>query len=100
MLSSVLPGAGQVYDGRYLSGLNALALNGLLAYATGHLLLSERYGYAILTFYFGLRRYFEGNRNNAYIMAQEFNRKINEALKDRLTQILTSKVSMDQAHLK
>jgi hypothetical protein len=95
MLSSVLPGAGQVYDGRYLSGLNALALNGLLAYATGHLLLTERYGYAILTFYFGLRRYFEGNRNNAYIMAQEYNRKINEALKDRLTQILTETIATD-----
>jgi tetratricopeptide (TPR) repeat protein len=95
MLSSLLPGAGQAYDGRYLSGLNALVLNGLLAYATGHMLLTERYGYAILTFYFGLRRYFEGNRNNAYIMAQEYNRKIDERLKDRLTEILTNKKTPD-----
>ena len=100
MLSSMLPGAGQVYDGRYLSGLNALALSGLLAYATGHLLLTERYGYAILTFYFGLRRYFEGNRNNAYVMAQEYNRKIDEAMKDRLTEILGSKVAPNREQLK
>ncbi len=91
ILSTMLPGAGQFYACRYLSGLNAIILNGALAYATGHLLLNERYGYAALTFYFGLRRYYEGNRNNAYLMAREYNIRKDEAFEKELIELLTKK---------
>jgi tetratricopeptide (TPR) repeat protein len=97
MLSTMFPGAGQFYTGNYLSGLNAFALNGLLAWATGHLLLTERYGYGILTFYFGLRRYYEGNRNNAYEMAREYNRKLDKAIEDKLIEILSRKANTDES---
>lgn len=100
ILSTMLPGAGQFYAGRYLSGLNALILNGALAYATGNLLLNERYGYALLTFYFGLRRYFEGNRNNAYLMAREYNIRKDEAFKKELIELLTKKNTTDTLSIK
>lgn len=100
ILSTMLPGAGQFYAGRYLSGLNALILNAALAYATGNLLLNERYGYAVLTFYFGLRRYFEGNRNNAYLIAREYNNRINNAFKRELIELLTADVAADPPGIK
>ena len=96
----MLPGAGQFYSGRYLSGINALLLNGALAYATGHLLVTERYGYAALTFYFGFRRYFEGNRNNAYLMAREYNDKKDEAFKRELIKLIRAKVAADTTGIK
>jgi hypothetical protein len=95
MLSTMLPGTGQFYSGNYLSGINAFALNGALAWATGHLLLTERYGYGILTFYFGLRRYYEGNRNNAWEQAREYNHKTNERLTEKFIEILSNRIAND-----
>jgi len=97
MLSTLLPGAGQFYSGNFLSGLDAIALNGALAYATGHLLITERYGYAALTFYFGLRRYYEGNRHNAYEMALEYNRILDKVMKDRLVEIMSNGAAANES---
>lgn len=76
LLSTLLPGLGQIYCGQWLDGLNALLLNGALAYMTINYLAAENYTGGILCFVFLFQRYYSGNRHRAYNTALEYNNHI------------------------
>lgn len=76
LLSTLIPGGGQIYCGRWLSGLNAMLLNGALGYLTVNNIIKERYVSGFLVFIFLYQRYYNGNRHQAYGIAIEQNDKI------------------------
>jgi len=73
ILSTFLPGSGQIYNGFYKDAFNAFALNGLNFYITYYLINKDLYMKAGLYFlYFGVR-YYNGNRYHAHQGAIDFN---------------------------
>lgn len=75
LLSTIFPGAGQIYNGHWLSGLNALALNLALGYLTVDLVSDREYVPAFLSYIFLFQRYYSGNRGSAYQQAVAHNRQ-------------------------
>ncbi|MBI1928870.1 tetratricopeptide repeat protein [Candidatus Poribacteria bacterium] len=75
VLSTILPGAGQAYVGEWKNGLNALALNGLLGFASVNAALDKHYQDATFLTFFLFRRYYLGNRYRAGEAAKEFNER-------------------------
>jgi putative component of membrane protein insertase Oxa1/YidC/SpoIIIJ protein YidD len=69
---SVVPGAGYAYSGHAQTGLSALLVNGLLAYATYSNIKNENYGMGILTGIFNLTFYI-GNIQGAVKSTKRFN---------------------------
>jgi hypothetical protein len=81
ILSYIIPGAGQLYTGHYLSGLLSLGWNALWGYLTVKSFVDERVfdGFAIGNFLW--LRFYVGNIQNAEKFAKEENLKItNNAL--------------------
>ena len=76
LLSTLIPGGGQIYSGRWLSGLNAILLNGALGYLTVNNIIKKRYISGSLIFIFLFQRYYDGNRHHAYSTAIEQNNRI------------------------
>lgn len=60
VLSAILPGAGYAYAGRPATGLTALIINGLFAWATFDAVRHEQYGIAAAAGFFGLGWYAAG----------------------------------------
>ncbi len=75
VLSTILPGAGQAYVGEWKNGLNALALNGLLGFASVNAALDKRYQDATFLTFFLFQRYYLGNRYRAGEAAKQFNER-------------------------
>lgn len=92
VLSSILPGAGQVYTGEWRDGLNALLLNGGLGFLTVDAVLDGYYVDAALFGVFIFWRYYQGNTFRAGQAAEQFNqresRQAAEAILQRLQQIV------------
>ena len=92
VLSTILPGAGQIYAGDWRDGLNAFLLNGALGFLTIDAVFAEHYTDAVLwagTFFL---RYYRGNTFRAQEAARQFNlrasRQAAEALLQRLQEIV------------
>ena len=74
ILSTILPGSGQIYAGNWTDGFNALVLNGLLGYTSFSAAKSGNYrDVSFLTFFLWMR-YYLGNRDNAGKIAYQINR--------------------------
>jgi len=73
LLSTLIPGLGQVYNGQWLTGLHALALNAAMGYLTVSLVIDEAYVSSFLSFVFLFQRYYEGNRQYAFKGVEEHN---------------------------
>ncbi len=73
VLSAVIPGAGQMYAGKWSSGINALLLNGVLGYVTVDTVLEGNYIDAALWTYFIFQRYYRGNLYRGGSAVEEFN---------------------------
>lgn len=77
LLSTLLPGAGQLYVGDLKNALNAFAIN----CSTGFLLCDQLYQdnptNAVLVYLFIFRRYYDGNRYHAGRIAREYNQHLN-----------------------
>ena len=86
LLSTFLPGAGQVYAGRVGNGYVSFALNGLVAYALSHSLATNRWVDATFVFTLGSRFYF-GGRQNAARFAVEWNERQREAFVKQLSDL-------------
>lgn len=69
LLSTLIPGAGQIYCGGWRTGLNAFALNGGLGYWTVNSLVRKRYASGAMIFYFLFQRYYKGNLDHSYNLA-------------------------------
>lgn len=88
LLSTLLPGAGQFYLGRWFAGLNALALCGGLGYLTVDLVASERYIGGFVAFTWLFLRYYDGNREQAYAAAVRHNETTDLAYEKAILRLL------------
>jgi tetratricopeptide (TPR) repeat protein len=99
MLSALFPGLGQIYVGKYLAGLDALALNVGLGYWTVSDIIKERYVSGALVFTFLFRRYFIGNRIQAYDLAVKRNAGIDDNYERQILNIVSAKFSLSDSVL-
>jgi len=89
VFSTILPGAGQAYVGEWKNGLNALALNGLLGFASVNAALDKRYQDAAFLTFFLFRRYYLGNRYRAGEAAKQFNERLDRQHAAKILQALS-----------
>lgn len=73
ILSAIIPGAGQIYCGEVLDGLNSMALNGAFIYGFYSQLEQQRWVAAGLVSIPLVARYYMGNLDHAQRYANEFN---------------------------
>ena len=88
ILSTVIPGGGQMYAGQWLSGLNALLLNAGLGYLTVNSFIHEHYVSGFLEFELLFLRYYLGNRLQAYNIAVRQNEKIDHSYEQKIIDLL------------
>ena len=93
-LSTIFPGAGQIYVGDWRGGLNAFILNGVLGFLTVDTLLDGHYIDAALWVGLIVLRYYRGNTFRAGQAAEQFNlqksRQAAEAILQRLEGIVST----------
>ena len=82
-LSTFLPGAGQIYAGRYGNGAISALLNGAFFYFLGKAVSDERWVDAAFIYFLGARFYW-GGRQNAARFASEYNERETERFIERL----------------
>ena len=75
ILSTILPGSGQIYANNWVDGFNALVLNGLFGYTSFSVAKSGNYRDSSFLTLFLWMRYYLGNRNNAKQTAYQVNKK-------------------------
>jgi tetratricopeptide (TPR) repeat protein len=88
LISTFIPGGGQMYTGRWLSGLNAMLLDGALGYLTVDCFVKERYVTGFLVFIFPFQRYYNGNRYQAYHTAIEHNDRIDRRFEKEILNLI------------
>ena len=92
ILSTILPGAGQLYADNWRDGLNALLLNSALGFLTIDAALDRHYTDAVLWGVLGFWRYYRGNTFRAGQAAEQFNKQRiqqgAEAILQRLQEIV------------
>ena len=88
VLSTIFPGAGQVYAGDWRGGLNALLLNGVLGVFAVDLVLDGYYVDAGLWGVFIFWRYYRGNTFRAGQAAERFNQEESHKAADAILQRL------------
>ncbi len=86
-LSTVLPGAGQMYAGEFWNGVNALLINTGTSFLVWRELRDEDYSDSVLLFGLLWWRFYSGNRWQAEEAAKRANERYSE---DYRTRILTS----------
>ena len=84
LLSTIVPGTGQIYAGDPRDALNAFALNAGLATLIFTAMKHEYYLEAALLFVYPFRRYYLGNRDNARIAAERSNRVVDQRFRERI----------------
>jgi hypothetical protein len=82
LFSTVVPGVGYAYSGKPGTGIAALLINGLLAWAIGDALRNEQYGIAATAGFLGLGWYI-GNIAGSASAAREYNSACRDAYLDR-----------------
>jgi hypothetical protein len=95
ILSTVLPGLGQVYARDLPGGLNALAISAVTGFMTVNSLFYGYYQEAIFTDLWLFWRYYSGNRWNAATAAERYNAK-----RDRLFFNLVIDKNLPRRYLK
>lgn len=88
LLSTFIPGTGQIYSGNIGDGINSMLLNGANIYFIIFKLLKEEYANAYLIYFFLFRRYYFGNIYYAQKGAAEHNRELNEERADSIFKLL------------
>lgn len=92
VLSTIFPGAGQVYVGNWRDGVNALLLNGTLGFLAVDAVLDGYYMDAALWGVFIFWRYYRGNTFRAGHAAEQFNlqesRRAADAILQRFQEIV------------
>ena len=86
LLSTVVPGSGQIYAGKTRNGLISLGINAAFFYLLGDSVVDKRYVDAVGIFLVGSRFYW-GNRDNAKKWAMEHNRDLEMGLIEQLRSI-------------
>ena len=86
LMSTVVPGSGQIYAGKTRNGLISLGINTAFFYLLGDSVVDKRYVDAVGIFLVGSRFYW-GNRHNAKKWAMEHNRDLETGLIEQLKSI-------------
>ncbi len=94
ILSTILPGAGQVYAGNWRNGLNALFLNGAVGFLTVDAALDGYYSDALLWGGLVFWRYYRGNTFRAGQAAEQFNQQRTQAAAEAILQRLQEIVNI------
>lgn len=79
IMSSVIPGSGEIYCGKYGWGLLSLLVNTATIYGTINCYKNKQYLDASLIFTLFFTRFYNGSRNNARDFAVAYNEKIYRA---------------------
>lgn len=88
VLSSILPGTGQIYAGNWKGGLNAFLLNGTLGYVAVDGILDQNYVDAFMWAYYILFRYYRGNVYRAGTSVNDFNERMSRRAADNILRYL------------
>jgi hypothetical protein len=97
LLSSILPGAGQVYVGDWRNGLDALILNAATGYLLVDRVLARDFAMTIVTTVPLFLRYYEGSRQRAAELAMARNERVNQQLAKRILSVLDTHARSDAA---
>lgn len=81
--STILPGSGQIYAGKYKWGIGALALNALGGYLTLKAVVEERPISAGFIFSLLWYRYYTGNIEAAQLAVKEFNQNSEKTFRNK-----------------
>ena len=87
-LSTFLPGAGQIYCGDWLNGLNALALNAAIGYLIATDLQNKQIQDALFNSLFLFQRFYQGNRVIAENAARQHNERFHRQWAEKILNVL------------
>lgn len=95
LLSTFLPGAGQIYAGEWKNGLNAFALNAVLLSLTIEQALEQQFDNAALLGLWLFQRYYGGNRYRASEAARNTNEHLQREAMQRIVRSLSHRESAE-----
>ena len=84
LLSTIIPGSGQIYSHAYLDGINALLLNSATIYQIIYSINDSQFDDIVLTGIPIFIRYYLGNIKNSYIIAENYNSSIYDEFKKEI----------------
>lgn len=84
VLSTILPGSGQIYAGDWRNGINALLLNFVTGYFFVDDILQRQFQDAFFQYLFLFGRFYRGNRYHAKESAKKYNEKLNQNLTSQI----------------
>ena len=95
VMSTILPGSGQIYSGRFRDGIISLTLNGVFTAIAVDSYKRRSWGGGLIVAYFGLS-FYAGNIYGAKACAHRHNEQIMDRIIEQAEQILDAqKLSMD-----
>ena len=95
VMSTILPGSGQMYSGRYRDGITSLLLNGVFTAIAVDSYRQRNWGGGLIVAYFGLS-FYTGNIYGAKASAHRHNEQITDGIIEQTEQTLSAqKLSMD-----
>lgn len=95
VMSTILPGSGQIYSGRYRDGITSLVLNGVFTAIAVDSYRQRNWGGGLIVAYFGLS-FYAGNIYGAKASAHRHNEQIMDRMIQQTEQTLsTQKLSTD-----
>ena len=88
ILSTILPGSGQIYSGDWRNGINALVINTATGYLLVNDLIKRQYLDAIFNSLFLFERFYRGNRYHAEESSKKYNQNINQKFVKKILEII------------
>ena len=86
LLSSIVPGTGEIYCGHYWIGIASFLVNAASVIGIVHSIKNENYVDAALILSIFFNRFYFGSRQNAYVFATEYNEKLFQTKINKLKQ--------------
>lgn len=88
LLSTIIPGSGQIYAGKVMDGIISFVFNASMVYFTMERVKADDRLGAGLIVSVGLLRFYHGGRHNALQAAQEANEQMNSRMLDLINPIM------------
>jgi tetratricopeptide (TPR) repeat protein len=87
LLSTIVPGLGQIYADNWRDALNAMALNGLTMGLLANAIYRKSYRDSIIMFFIAMR-YYTGNRYKAEVDVREYNKSLDRETAERIIDLV------------
>lgn len=88
ILSTIIPGAGQIYAGNWKGGINALIVNAITGTLLARTIEQRRYSDALIVFFSLFYRYYSGNRYRAEEDVRRYNKNLNRKHTEKILKAL------------